>query len=169
MSVLLPAVLLALGAVAFVLYPVVAGREASMVREDEELTDAQHRKRVALLALRDVEYDYHAGKLDDDDYRALKQKISAEALEAIDAEEAEWLTLESARGRASGDDGELTDGLIPEDIEAEIEALRASIREGVVCPHCGHPNPRGSRYCGDCGSALPTVETGSGAGAQGGS
>jgi hypothetical protein len=52
----------------------------------EELTDVQHRKRMALLALRDVEYDFHAGKLDEVDYRALKAQVSAEALAALDDE-----------------------------------------------------------------------------------
>lgn len=160
MSVLFPAILLALASVAFVLLPLVTGREAPMLREDEELTDAQHRKRIALLALRDVEYDFHAGKLDEVDYRSLKQQISSEALEAIDAEEAEWLALEAAHARASGGEfAEVHPGGIPSDLEEEIAELRSSIREGAVCPHCGHPNPRGSRFCGDCGSALPVMES----------
>ena len=159
MSAIIPGVLLALAAVFLVLHPILTGREASMEWDKEELTEAQHRRNVALLALRDVEYDFHAGKLDERDYRAMKQEISSEALDAIDEEEAEW----HARG---------VEGVEPavlgasEDLEAEIAALRASIREGIVCPQCGHPNPRGSRFCGDCGSALParTGETESVAG-----
>lgn len=154
MSVLIPAILLAVAAVFFVLYPVLSGREASMEREDDELTDAQHRKNVALLALRDVEYDYHAGKLDEADYQALKQEIASEALEALDAEEAEWVAKQAARQAREGAGAE-GDAEVPEDVEAEIAALRASIREGTVCPQCGHPNPRGSRFCADCGAALP--------------
>lgn len=149
MSVVIPAVFLALAAVFFVLYPILAGREASLEQEDQELTEAQHRKNVALLALRDVEYDYHAGKLDEEDYVALKREISAEALQALDEEEAEWLAREAAKefGAAS----------VPDEVEAEIAALRASIREGVVCTQCGHPNPSGSKFCGDCGAALPAT------------
>lgn len=154
MSALIPGVLLALAAVFFVLYPIVAGREASMEWADEELTEAQHRRNVALMALRDVEYDFHAGKLDEADYLALKQQISSEALEAIDEEEAEWLARQEAAGAQAGAS---TETGVPADLEAEIAALRTSIREGVVCPQCGHPNPRGSRFCGDCGSALPAV------------
>lgn len=151
MNVVIPAVFLALAAVFFILYPILAGREASLEQDDRELTDAQHRKNQALLALRDVEYDYHAGKLDEQDYLALKKEISAEALQALDEEEAEWLAREAAKEFGSAP------GRVPEEVEAEIAALRTSIREGVVCSQCGHPNPRGSRFCGDCGSALPTV------------
>jgi cytochrome c-type biogenesis protein CcmI len=165
MSVLIPAVLLAIAVVFFVLFPVVAGEFAPMERDDEELTEVQHRKRTALLALRDVEYDYHAGKLDDADYRRLKEEIAAEALQAIDAEEAEWTEREAVRAaKGAGTDGTAsTESHAPEGVEAEIAALRASIREGMICPHCSHPNPRGSRFCGDCGSALPQTRAVGGA------
>jgi cytochrome c-type biogenesis protein CcmI len=153
MSALVPAIVLAVAAVFFVLYPVLSGREAPMEREESELTEAQHRKNIALLALRDIEYDYHAGKLDDADYKSLRQQISSEALDALDAEETERL----GRSRASQGAGTASEQA---DIEAEIAALRASIREGTVCTHCGHPNPRGSRYCADCGAALPMVKAG---------
>jgi cytochrome c-type biogenesis protein CcmI len=170
MSVLIPAVLLAVAVVFFVLYPVVAGKEAPTEPEDERLTEAQHRRRTALLALRDVEYDFHSGKLDETDYRTMKKELSAEALAAIDTEEAEWRARdpdEEGRERGATHSGEgagepgLLSGEPPRilsgEVEDEIAALRASIREGMVCPHCGHPNPRGSRFCGDCGSALPIL------------
>ena len=152
MSALVPGVILAVAMVVFVLYPIVSGREALMEWDEEELTEAQHRRNVALLALRDVEYDFHAGKLDAADYGRLKQEISAEALRAIDEEEAEWLARHAERP-------EREEGEPPPEartaLEAEIAALRDSIRAGVICPQCGNPNPKGSRYCGDCGSGLP--------------
>ena len=52
--------------VAFILMPVIQDRRASLVREDDELTDAQAARRVALLALRDIEYDW---RLSDPDER----------------------------------------------------------------------------------------------------
>jgi hypothetical protein len=139
------AVLLTVGVVAVIFHPLVTGTAAPMGASEADLTEPQHRKRMALLALRDVEYDYHAGKLDETDYRALRAQVSAEALEALDAEAREVPV--SAR---------------PE-LEAEIAQLRASIREGAVCPHCAHPNPRGSRFCGECGAALAAVATAPGA------
>ncbi len=161
MSALIPGVILALAAVFFGLYPIISGREASMEWDEEELTEAQHRRNVALLALRDVEYDFHAGKLDATDYQRLKQEISSEALRAIDEEEAEWLAKEAVGQLAAEAEGQ--DEVEGEDtgdsrsaLEAEIAALRASIREGLICPQCGHPNSKGSRFCGDCGAGLPS-------------
>jgi cytochrome c-type biogenesis protein CcmI len=136
------AILLTVAVVAVIFHPLVTGRAAPLEASTEDLTDAQHRKRMALLALRDVEYDFHAGKLDEADYRNLRAQASTEALAALDEEERGAPASASATGRP--------------DVEAEIAALRASIREGAVCPHCAHPNPRGSRFCGECGAAIAT-------------
>jgi hypothetical protein len=137
------AILLTLAAVGVILHPLLTGAAAPLEAMAEELTDVQHRKRMALLALRDVEYDFHAGKLDEADYRALKAQVSAEALAALDDEARE------AAGSVVGGGGGTS-----AEVEAEIAALRASIRQGVICTQCGHPNPRGSRYCGECGAAV---------------
>lgn len=139
---------LAVAVVFWILHPVVTGVGAPMGRDDEELTEAQHRKRVALFALRDVEYDFHAGKLDETDYRAMKREISSEALAALDAEEREWAAREGRRAAAAADAD-------PDpDVEKEIAALRIGIREGVICRECGTPGLEGARFCGVCGARL---------------
>jgi hypothetical protein len=145
--ILLAAILLTLGCVGILFHPLITGASAPMTTEGDELSEAEHRKRMALLALRDVEYDYHAGKLDEGDYRTLKAQVSAEALAALDEE------AEAARG-AAGRGGGGVDAATRARLEEEIAELRASIRHGAICAHCGHPNPRGSRFCGDCGAAL---------------
>jgi cytochrome c-type biogenesis protein CcmI len=158
MSVLIPAVLLAIAVVFFVLYPVVAGKEAPTAPEDERLTEAQHRRRIALFSLRDVEYDYLSGKLDEPDYRQMKSELSREALAALDHEESEWRAGEAVRMGPDAASPSEAPGL-PGGLEDEIATLRASIRDGMVCPQCGHPNPQGSRFCGDCGSAMPVLRS----------
>jgi hypothetical protein len=131
--------LIAAAVLLFILQPVVKGLHASLEREDDELTETEARKRVALLALRDVEYDFLAGKLDEQDYRALKGELTAEALAALEADEA-------AR-QAVGSPGDA-------DIEAEIARIRAGMNAGLVCAECGFANEEGSRFCSSCGHAL---------------
>ncbi len=123
----------------FIMQPVVRGLHASLEREDDELTETEARKRVALLALRDVEYDYLAGKLDEEDYRSLKSELTAEALAALEADEA---------ARANGTGG------AEDDIEAEIARVREGLKSGVPCPDCGFVNEQGSRFCSSCGHQL---------------
>jgi len=123
----------------FLLQPVVKGIHASLEREDAEVTEAEARKRVALLALRDVEYDFLAGKLDEEDYRSLKSELTAEALDALEADEA-------AREDSGSDDD---DG-----VEDQIARIRETLRGGLACAKCAYDNERGSRFCSACGQAL---------------
>lgn len=147
------AALVAAAVVLFILQPVLKGVHASLERSGDEPTDTEARKRVALLALRDVEYDFLAGKLDEEDYHALKGQLTAEALAALEADE---------EGRASapesGPDGTSHVGDV--DLEAEIARMRSGLRAGTVCPVCGFANPEGSRFCSACGGPLAAVEAG---------
>ena len=143
MTLYIGVALVTLSVVIFLMQPVLKGLHASLERTDDELTDTEARKRVALLALRDVEYDYLAGKLDETDYRAMKSELTAEALAALEADE-------SAR---SGTGGAVTSS-VGDDLEAEIARIRETMRGGAVCPACEHANPDGSRFCSACGQAL---------------
>lgn len=135
--------LVAAAVVLFILQPVVRGIHASLDRDDDELTETEARKRVALLALRDVEYDFLAGKLDEHDYRSLKSELTAEALAALEADEA------SKSGGGSD-----------EALEAEIARLRAGLKSGTSCPACAYTNADGSRFCSACGLALAEAVAG---------
>jgi hypothetical protein len=145
MTVFLGAGLVAAAVLMFIIQPMVKGLHASLERVEDELTDTEARKRVALLALRDVEYDFLAGKLDEEDYRSLKNELTAEALAALEADEA-------TRG-AGGEPG-------MDELEAEIAEMRAGLRAGVVCEACGFSNEGGSRFCSACGEALTAEVTG---------
>jgi hypothetical protein len=131
--------------VLFIVQPVARGLHASLEREEDELTETEARKRVALLALRDVEYDYLAGKLDEQDYRSLKGELTAEALAALEADE-------SARNGPGAVD--------PAALEAEIAQARLGLHEGSFCPECGFAVDRGSRFCSSCGHALQATAAG---------
>lgn len=146
MELFIAALFVAGGVVLFILQPLVKGLKASLERTEDELTETEARKRVALLALRDVEYDYLAGKLDEDDYRSLKAELTAEALAALEADE-------KARGREqAGISG-------PADLEAEIARARERLEREVPCSECGYANSEGSHFCSACGSPLAAQPT----------
>jgi len=126
MTLLLLSLLLALAAGAWVVHPVLARRWAALADvAPSGVLDAEARKRVALASLREVEYDYRAGKLDEADYRAMRERLSAEAVRALRAAEA-------AGGTPVAVD-------VPRDPAAHA---------------CGFVNPGGSRFCAGCGARL---------------
>src|SRR5690606_20414338 len=129
MITLLVGTALALGALAYVLYPVFmnTGMEVPDPPPRREPDDTER----AVDALREVEFDRATGKLSDDDYAALKSAYTAEAVEAMRASNAV-----SA----------------PDD---EAEALIARYREQVVrCPSCGERPEPAATFCSNCGRRL---------------
>ena len=69
--VIIGALLLVGITVFLILQPIIAGRESPLWSTGEEPSEAQFRKRVSLLQLRDAEYEYAMGKLGEEDYQAL--------------------------------------------------------------------------------------------------
>ena len=132
-----------------ILQPILTGQGAPLAASKDEPTEAQFRKRVSLLQLRDVEYEFAMGKLGEVDYRALKAEISAEALAAIREEEG-----------GEPQDPDSTEARGDAELEREIAAIRERISGGRFCSECGHPNAAGSRFCAECGTRL-AAEAGS--------
>lgn len=154
---LLAGLMVVLAVVLFILQPLLTGEEAPLHRQEDEPTEAEARKRVALLALRDVEYDYAAGKLDQGDYEGLRGELAAEAVDALNAEEA-------ARRASVGVSSPAVAARIREhdDLEDEIARFRSALRGGTACEGCGFANPPASRFCGECGRPLPAGGDGGG-------
>ncbi|MBW3571017.1 MAG: hypothetical protein KY467_07915 [Gemmatimonadetes bacterium] len=129
MTLLLLSLLLALLAAGYVVRPLVDRRDALLVDvAPGAVLDAEARRRVALASLKELEYDYLGGKLDDTDYRAQKERLSVEALAAMRAAE------------AVGDPAAVGD--------AGREAA------GPDRHACGFLNPPLSRFCAGCGARL---------------
>ena len=86
MGLIVGVTLVSAGVILFVMLPVLRGDWATLVSPDDEITEAEARKQAALRGLRDAEYDFRSGKLDQTDYQALKSDLARQALEAIEEE-----------------------------------------------------------------------------------
>jgi hypothetical protein len=101
---------------------------------------------VALLALKEIEFDRETGKLSDEDYRFLKEKYTAQALEALRAEE-------GTKGPAD------VEALIAHRVRALRSAAASAPPGARVCVTCG-PRPEADAvFCSTCGSRLPAAAT----------
>ena len=88
---------------------------------------------MALIALKEIDFDRATGKLSDTDYDTLKARYTAEALSAIREDE--------------------PDG--PDAVERLIADRAAAIQSGQgFCTACGTALDAGTRFCTECGTAV---------------
>jgi DNA-directed RNA polymerase subunit RPC12/RpoP len=122
--------LLAVGALAFVLYPMFFG----VARPRTQLaTPRLNEGESAVAALREIEFDRATGKLSDTDYAELKARYTRDAIAAM------------RRSKSS------PAGALDDEIEHAVRAYRES---HAACPVHG-PRPEGDAvYCSDCGRYL---------------
>ena len=78
MTALIVGTLLALGALTFVLYPLLVSGAAESIEPFAPFTDPQ--RNVAIDALREIEFDRETGKLSDVDYDSLKATYTRQAI-----------------------------------------------------------------------------------------
>lgn len=112
----------------------------------EPLDQEETPRGVALLALKEIEFDRETGKLSEEDYRFLTEKYTAQAIEALRAEE----------GTKAPDDVE---ALIAHRVRA-LRSAAASVPPGArVCATCGPRPEPDAAFCSTCGSRLPAPAT----------
>ena len=116
----------------------VFGGRGSTSSPDSERRDHEHS--LAVQALRELEFDHAMGKLDADDYRALKEKLEHRALAAMGKRE------EAPRQFS-------LDRTAP--VAARSQSI-APARTIVVnfCPQCGTRIGRAHNFCANCGTPL---------------
>lgn len=121
---------LAVGALAFVLYPVFFGvaRQPQVV-----ITPRLNEGESAIAALREIEFDRATGKLSEADYAELKARYTKEAIAVMRRQQ------ESPAGAAD------------DEIEAAVRAYRET---HATCPEHGPRPELDAVYCSECGRYL---------------
>jgi hypothetical protein len=115
---------------ALIAAPLVRADSAAAGRDDADSQELWEReKTIALLAIKEAEFDYATGKLSDDDYDSLKTGYEKRALDAMGKLE---------RPPAPGPD--------------KPTSARASF-----CPRCGQQFAGADKFCSGCGAARPAV------------
>ena len=139
---LIAGILLAAGAVYFVLRPLLAPAasgtaDGGEVEEGGDPEDDLSPRAVALRALKEIEFDRATGKLSDADYDELKAKYTAEALAALRAEGAPQETAAPVTPRAPA-----------------VAAATRAARPALACPAHGPRAESGAQFCSECGRRL---------------
>jgi hypothetical protein len=138
------ALLIAAGLVVFVAAPLLGaeGGGGDVLQVDvTPLSDLKRRRLVVYENLKDLEFEFQAGKIARQDYESLKVNYMGEAAELMAAsQDAEQLKESEAL------------------IEREVAARRARRKveppPAYLCPKCGFENPLPVKFCGECGARI---------------
>ena len=154
---LIAGILLAAGAVYFVLRPIlhpgIEGRgtgDEGGVDEGEDPEDDFSPCAVALRALKEIEFDRATGKLSDADYDVLKARYTSEALAALRADSS-GSEMRDAGGVASGAPSHPA-SRIPHPACPTHGPRPES--DAAFCSECGRRLATAPGYCARCGTAL---------------
>ena len=143
--------LLAVGALAFVLYPVFFG---VTLEQTSATSPRQSEREAAVAALREIEFDRATGKLSDADYAELKSRYTGDAVRAMRREVApvpDGAAVGIPLGIPVGIPGVADAPATDDEIEAAVLAYR---RQSHSCAACG-PRPEADAvYCSNCGRFL---------------
>ncbi len=165
---LIAGILLAAGAVYFVLRPILhpefpelgKGDEGGL-EEGEDPEDDLSPRAVALRALKEIEFDRATGKLSDADYDALKNRYTAEALAALRAESRDPGAGSSPIRVAPAPRSPFpapscpTHGPRPEsDAQFCSECGRRLASAPGYCARCGTALESDAHYCHSCGARV---------------
>ncbi len=134
---------LAGGVVLFVLFPVFARHEevsqlpTARAQERKSLTEQKER---LYEAIKDVDFEYRAGKLSEADYQSVRSKLVSQAAavvskldETVDATEKEPP---------------------PKEVPGEVATEDVTAAEGPTCPSCERLNPPNAKFCLQCGARM---------------
>jgi len=161
---LITGILLAAGAVYFVLQPILRPvpsgggmRDAGSVDEGDDPDDDFSPRAVALRALKEIEFDRATGKLSDVDYEVLKARYTTEALAALRAD-ATGGGMRDAGGVVSDAASHPASRIshpaprIPHPVCSNHGTRPES--DAQFCSECGRRLANAPGYCARCGTAL---------------
>jgi hypothetical protein len=143
--------ILAVGALAVVLYPLFFGEHALGTAPAAAPRESVPEGETAVQALREIEFDRETGKLSDADYAELKARYTQAAVDALRERGAQAAaTVRLAPGERLSDT----------QLEAAIRAFRSA---APVCPSCGPRPEPDAAFCSGCGRYLRDACAGCGA------
>ncbi len=155
------ALLIAGGAAAYVLWPLLTRVAPDVPIEDDRLTDMISRKDGVMIAIKDLEFDRQVGKLSDEDYERFNARLRQQAigyLQQIDklapqsAHLDEALEVEIARLRKTRKAPVAVNGKTAP-TAALVMAMPAGEVAARFCTNCGQALAPGHKFCANCGAA----------------
>lgn len=119
-----------------VAYPLLSRKVAepgAAALTESDYTDLLYRKEATLIALKDLDFDFKTGKIDDADYNEVKTGLESDAMEIL-------------RNIEQFDKGVSQ--------PAAQAAAQERPRAKNFCHNCGAPAGKSHKFCSECGARL---------------
>jgi len=141
-------------------------------RKGVSLESNQNRHQSAILALRDLDFDFQAGKVSEEDYGSLRTSLLAKAAatmqtldESADARLENLIQVRRTRLITGTAPAQLIANAAGGSSCANCHAPLAQDAnfcmkcgtpvQRTFCPHCGKPIMADDRFCSTCGKTIP--------------
>jgi hypothetical protein len=156
------AAIVSLAALAYVVWPLVQPKSAPALVQDERLVDLIARKDTLLRAIKELEFDYQVGKLDEGDYRRFDQQLRRQAIgllqqiEKVAPESSsldERMEQEIAQLRKTSDAAPIKPKPAPQATPVAADAP-PPLSRARYCTNCGAPLAPAHKFCANCGTPV---------------
>jgi NADH pyrophosphatase NudC (nudix superfamily) len=155
------AALISLLAIYFAVSPLLKAGRASLVVEDDKLVELLGRKDSVLQAIKDLEFDYRVGKISQEDYERIDQRLRRQAiglLQQIEKVAPASASLDEQLESIIAQFRQTSRASTP--ASSGIPALAPSAAQTPVgqstrfCTQCGKPVEAGHKFCAYCGTPI---------------
>jgi hypothetical protein len=155
------AALSSLLAIYFVVSPLLKAGRATLVVEDDKLVELLGRRDSIMQAIKDLEFDYRVGKISQEDYQRLDQRLRRQAIglmqqiEKVAPESASLdEQLESIIAQYRQTPVAPAIGTATAAINDKPDALPSPPPTTRFCTECGKPVEAGHKFCAYCGTPI---------------
>jgi len=154
-----------LAAALYAVWPMIQSGPAPIVIEDDRLTELIGRKDTVLVAIKDLEFDYHVGKVSEEDYQQFDRRLRQQAIGLF--KQIEQITPQSDQADLRLEK-EITrlrktkDRVVPMDQVAPVTSNgdgapaqpAAGAQADRFCTSCGEQIAANHKFCANCGEAV---------------
>lgn len=122
--------MLAIGVVIFIGYPLMEGRRRTAGRGNHRAGELEARKEAIYAQIKDIDFDYATGKLSDEDYQELRTRYKQDAVSILKE-------IDRVQHRSAGK-----------------RRKKKPAGKQRFCSTCGHPATVDEKFCTNCGTRL---------------
>lgn len=150
---ILAAFVVAALAIVYVAWPLLRPIRLVLSDDDSPLAELLQRKDTLLLSIKELEFDYHTGKLSQEDYQRLDQRLRQQAIALL-------RQIEQAAPHTTQLDEEL-EAAIQRQRRVTDRVVNVAEKSQLHCPQCRAAVGRADKFCPQCGQKLVPADTAS--------